>query len=118
SGALYAPRAALERLTARANAPIFGLARTFFGLGIVGGRLIDFSMLGTQTGALAVRVLDRPSAPAAVESMDLGAPRFDARALARWSISRSDLPPGAIVEFDPPSLWAQYRSQLVGVVLL
>jgi PAS domain S-box-containing protein len=119
SGASYQPRSVLRRLSARSSVPIFGLSKTFLGFGIVGGRLIDFSALGTQTGALAARILGgEQAASLAIQSIDPGAPRFDAQALTRWKIHRSQLPPGAVVEFETPSIWQQYRWQLVGLLLL
>lgn len=47
-----------------------------------------------------------------------GAPTFDWRALNRWGISESRLPPGSIVRFGPPSVWDQYRWYIVGAFII
>jgi PAS domain S-box-containing protein len=39
---------------------------------------------------------------------------FDWRALERWRISESLLPPDSVVRFKPPSLWDQYRWFILG----
>jgi signal transduction histidine kinase len=38
---------------------------------------------------------------------------FDGRQLQRWSIDERRLPPGSLVRFRPPSLWRDYRRQVL-----
>jgi hypothetical protein len=40
----------------------------------------------------------------------------DWRALQRWHIPESALPPGSVVEFKPPSAWEQYKWEIVGTL--
>ena len=39
------------------------------------------------------------------------------RALQRWHIPESALPPGTVVEFKPASLWKLYKWEIVGIVV-
>jgi C4-dicarboxylate-specific signal transduction histidine kinase len=43
-------------------------------------------------------------------------PVFDARAMQRWGIGESRLPPGSIVSFRRPSLWRDYRREVLVVL--
>jgi two-component system, NarL family, sensor kinase len=43
---------------------------------------------------------------------------FDWRALQRWGLKERDLPPGSIVLYRQPSLWEQYKWQVVGAASL
>jgi two-component system sensor kinase FixL len=45
-------------------------------------------------------------------------PMFDSRALQRWGISESRLPPGSIVRFRVPSIWQSYRWYVVGALAI
>jgi two-component system sensor histidine kinase UhpB len=43
---------------------------------------------------------------------------FDARALARWGIAESGLPPDSTAPSRPPSLWREYGPQVLAAALL
>jgi signal transduction histidine kinase len=43
---------------------------------------------------------------------------FDARALARWGIAESRLPPDSTVPSRPPSLWREYGPQVLAAAVL
>jgi signal transduction histidine kinase len=45
-------------------------------------------------------------------------PVFDWRALQRWRISQSRLPPNSIVRFHPQSMWEQYRWAMLGALVM
>ena len=44
-----------------------------------------------------------------VPTQRLGLPIFDWRELQRWGIAESQLPPGSVVRYRQPSLWAEYK---------
>jgi PAS domain S-box-containing protein len=44
--------------------------------------------------------------------------QVDWRALQRWHIPESALPPGSVILYRPPSLWEQYRKYLVAGIAL
>lgn len=117
AGVVHEGGRALERIHAVANAPIFSEQDTFFGRGIVGGRMTNITDVSRQTAAVAVRILGGES-PGSIKTPPIPAasPRYDWRELKRWNISESQLPPGSEVVFRVPSLWEQYRPQLTAVM--
>ena len=66
--------------------------------------------IGKRAGELARLVLSG-TAPESLplETNTGNVPMFDWRALKRWGISESRLPPDSVVRFRPPSLWEEYR---------
>ena len=43
---------------------------------------------------------------------------FDWRALKRWGISESRLPPGSVVQFKPQSMWEQYHWYIIAALII
>ena len=123
AGVSHEANAALSRLSATANAPVFSYIDNFFGdATTVGGPMHSVEELSTVAATVAVRILngekagDIKTSPTRYE-----APQFDWRQMQRWGISESDLPPGSTVLFKPPTMWETYRSQILtvsGVILL
>lgn len=116
AGVVHEGSRAIDRIHAVANAPIFSEQDTFFGRGIVGGRMTDISDVSRQTAAAAVRILGG-ELPGSIRTPPIiaASPRYDWRELKRWNISESQLPPGSEVFFRVPSIWEQYRPQLTAV---
>src|SRR5262249_23146415 len=112
------PAKALERVAARANAPIYGHVRTYVGRGIVRGRGVNFCEAeGTSAALLALRILagEKPEAipvPQVSENSDM----FDWRQLRRWGISETNLPPQSVVRYREPTFWDIYKWHIVGVI--
>lgn len=114
--------AALQRLHAAANAPIFGFSEEQLGLGIVGGPLVSMRQVGREAAAVALRIFDGES-PGRIEvpAVVLGQPVYDWRELERWGIERSFLPEGSSVRFRPTGLWEAHRTAVIlgsGVLVL
>ncbi len=111
--------AALSRLHAVANAPIFSYDDSFFGRAIVGGPIHSVLESSRQTAAVAVRLLGGEKAgDIKIPPVEFARPKFDWRELRRWGVSESRLPPGSEIHFRSPSLWNQYRTQILGVVAI
>jgi signal transduction histidine kinase len=122
AGVVHEGGRAIDRIHAVANAPMFSEQDTFFGRGIVGGRMTNIADVSRQTASVAVRILGGES-PSSIKTPPIPAasPRYDWRELKRWNISESQLPPGSEVLFRVPTVWEQYRPQLtagVGAILL
>jgi len=100
-----------------ANAPVYATSGAAVGLGIVGGRVVSFEALGNEAAQVGFRVLkgEKPEAiaPHGVPSV----PMFDWRALKRWGISETSLPPGAVVKFKESSLWENYKWIIIALIL-
>ena len=114
TGTAYADDRVFAELHDQANAPLFSAQNVYFGAGIVGGSLLSIDDLSRRTAEVAVQLLNGASPKSVnVPPQRLGQPIFDARELQRWGISESRLPPGSVVRYRAPSLWAAYR----GIVL-
>jgi PAS domain S-box-containing protein len=102
-----------------ANAPVYLMTDTPLGTGAVGGSIASVEAFGKRAGELA-RLILTGTAPASLpfEIRTDTVPTFDWRALQRWGISESRLPPNSIVRFRPPSLWEEYGWYLVGVLFI
>jgi PAS domain S-box-containing protein len=117
TGKRFVPAEALERLAARANAPIYGRADTHVGRGLVGGHVFSFEAEGRTAARLGGRILAGEE-PGSVSPVEPGGALvlFDARQLRRWGIDERDLPPGSVVRYKERSFWDGYRWHVLGVV--
>ncbi|HEY6971430.1 MAG TPA: ATP-binding protein, partial [Candidatus Angelobacter sp.] len=109
SGHAYIPARLCPLIAYGSNAAVFAWYDTFLGSGIVGGSILDFKELGTTTGNLGLRILDRGTASGLPVENWPGHPVVDWRQLERWGISEERLPSGAIVRFRTPSAWERYK---------
>jgi signal transduction histidine kinase/DNA-binding NarL/FixJ family response regulator len=119
AGEPFFPSTALERLAAKANAPIYGHVDTYVGRGAVGGRVFTFETEGASAARLGLRILagekvESIPVTGASENTDL----FDYRQLRRWGIDEGSLPPGSVVRYKELSFWDVYRWHVIGVVSL
>ncbi|MGH8514895.1 MAG: ATP-binding protein, partial [Gammaproteobacteria bacterium] len=89
----------------------------FFGHEIVGGPHVPVLEAGRQTAEVAVRILGGEKAgDIKVPPVGFGTPKFDWRQMQRWGISESRLPPGSVIRFRGPSLWRDYRREVLVVL--
>ena len=113
------PVEAASLLARVSSVPMYSIARTYFGQGIVGGYLADHEVIGAQAGELALRILSgaRPETLHATNASLT--PMFDWRAMERWNIAPARLPPGSNIRFRVLTAWDQYRPYIFsGVALL
>jgi PAS domain S-box-containing protein len=101
-----------------ANAPVLSLADVNLGHGEVGGYLDSFDKEGQIVGGIARRILagERPQDIPVVRGTDVY--MFDWRALRRWGLKESDLPPGSIVLYRQPTAWESYKWYIMGGAFL
>ena len=119
AGATFVPAEVLERLAARANAPIYGHVDTYVGRGAVGGHVFQFETEGANAARLGLHLLagERPgsiSGPKVSPNTYL----FDARQLRRWGIAEGDLPAGSVVRNRETGFWGEYRWHILAVLSL
>ena len=109
---------ALPLILGAANAPVFVMDDVDLREGTVGGDLVNWANDGHLAADMAVRVLngEKPENIPIVKSKD--AYTFDWRALNRWKLKESDLPPGSVVLNRERSFWDVYKRYVVGGVLL
>jgi signal transduction histidine kinase len=100
-----------------ANAPVFTLADTLVGQGAVGGRVVRYVGEGKIVAALVLDIL-QGAKPAGVVKEETSAYIFDWRALQRWGLRESDLPPGSIVLYRQQGFWELYWRYILGAIFL
>jgi signal transduction histidine kinase len=119
AGEHFVPHDVAERVSAAANAPVYGFLDQYLGRGIVGGQLYSLDAHGEEAANLALQIL----AGTAPSQLPLVEPRasltmFDWRQLQRWGLSESELPAGAIIRFREPSVWREYRLYVLGAAAI
>jgi PAS domain S-box-containing protein len=118
-GRIFSNSTTQKLVSQSANVPLYSFVDTALGYGTVGGRMFQMEALGTKTGEIALRVLSGESA-ALIEPVVISdnPAMFDWRELKRWGISEGNLPPGSIIKYREPTLWSEYKRQvIVGAVL-
>jgi PAS domain S-box-containing protein len=87
--------------------------------GCIGGAFPDSTKILLRTGEIAARVLlgERPEDIPIVKGPDFQV-QADWRALRRWHIRESALPPGSVILYRPPSLWESYRKYLIATIVV
>jgi PAS domain S-box-containing protein len=97
-----------------ANAPVFSLFDVYLNHGEVGGYLSSLNEQGKVAGVMALRMLkgEKPSGIPKVKGVN--AYIFDWRALKRWGLKESALPPGSRVLNRQPTAWDAYKPYLIG----
>ncbi len=114
-GMFYSPADALALVAETANRPIVISTESLLGRGGIGGFLQLPTSVGKETAQLAMRVLDGESGiPIAVG--DNVRPMFDWQQMRRWGVSESSLPAGSEIRFRDPTVWAQYRAQILVII--
>ena len=110
----------LPVLASGANAPIFTV-ESFVGPGPVGGYVFSEAAQGRVAAEMALRILKgvRPQDVPVVKLVN--SYMFDWRALQRWKLDASKLPPGSIVLNRQPTLWERDRTYIftaISVILV
>ncbi len=117
AGEAFVPRDLTADLSDAARAPVYGVYETYVGRGIVGGYVESFEAIGREAARIGLRILagDPPESmpPGRVETQAF---MVDWRQLRRWGLDETRLPPGTIVRFEQPSLWQQYRREILAVI--
>ena len=116
AGVAHEANAALSKLSATANAPVFSYLDNFFGDTTVGGPMHSVEEGSAVAAAVAVRILNGEKAgDIKTPPTRYASPKYDWRQMQRLGISESDLPPGSTVLFKPPSPWETYRWPILTV---
>lgn len=117
AGVPYEYDKVIKALRATANAPMESMCESALGLGIVGGPLTDSVAEGQKSARVAVRILNGERAgDIHVPAPTVSTPIYDWRELQRWNISESRLPPGSVIKFREPTIWARYGNWMIGGV--
>ena len=113
AGYAHEGNAALDKLSAAANAPIFSYLDVWFGDSILGGSMQSALEGSVVAAAAAIRILDGEKAgDVKIAPTRFTPPRFDWRQMRRFGISDSNLPAGSTVYFREPRVWQRYSWQI------
>ncbi len=102
-------RAALERLDAAAPMPYFGITIDTFGSGLVGGCFVDREQMGHEAASITNNILKNDARFAHWGQSDALVPTIDYRALKRFDVKASLVPPDAKILYLPESGWIRYE---------
>ena len=105
-------------VAAAANAPVFTFYDVYLNHGEVGGYLSNLGEQGKVAGGMALRILrgERPQDIPRVKGANTY--MFDWRAVRRWGLKQSEIPPGSIVLNRQPTVWESQKGYLVGGISL
>ncbi|WP_367850361.1 response regulator [Rhodoferax sp. WC2427] len=115
TGMAYVPFDVLAQVVEVAAAPVFGTTDATLKQGATGGLVFLDNAFGRQVMRLALRTLRGelpPGGPGGFIRAD-STPLFDWLRLQRWHLDPDLLPPGSVVLNRPPTLWAQYRTEVL-----
>jgi PAS domain S-box-containing protein len=101
-----------------ANAPVFSLFDVFLNHGEVGGYLSSLNGQGRIAGDMALRLLNGEKPQDIPRVTGVTAYMFDWRALRRWGLNESALPPGSIVLNKPLGVWEVYKRYIIAGIFL
>lgn len=119
TGKAFVGRDVARQLARISPAPVYGPYSTYLDTGVVGGFFETFESHGAAAADLILAIeagADPVSLPPKVNPTQ--AFQVDARAMARWGLKQSDLPPGTTVLFKQPSLWEEHHYLISAVALV
>ncbi|OGP69499.1 MAG: hypothetical protein A2Y80_06060 [Deltaproteobacteria bacterium RBG_13_58_19] len=115
AGNVYRQDTVLYQMGSRSQVPIYGLYTSDLGKGIVGGRLLDGSLLGEQAARYAVRILAGEHVrEMPVLQKSFSQPMFDHDQIQRFGIKASQLPPDSTIVKRLASVYATYKRLIWG----
>ena len=104
-------------VAAAANAPIFTMSDRLFNHGEVGGDVSSAVEAGKLAGGIVLLILNGEK-PQDVRGRRVKTHLFDWRALKRWDLKETDLPPGSIVLNRQRTVWEAYKAYIIGGISL
>ncbi|MBR0696626.1 ABC transporter substrate binding protein [Bradyrhizobium lablabi] len=118
-GNTFVPAEMAGSLAAASPAPLYAPYDTYIGNGIVGGFVETFESVGIEAADMALQILaGKDPATIAPQTNPGQAYRVDYRALARWMLQESKLPPGTVVLFKKPTIWTEHRGIVSAAILI
>jgi signal transduction histidine kinase/ABC-type uncharacterized transport system substrate-binding protein len=118
-GRTFVPAQVAADLSALSPAPVYGPYDTFVGKGAVGGFVETFESVGVAAADLAIEILEGKAPAALPPRTNPGQHyRVDYRAMQKWHLSESNLPPGTTVLFKKPTIWDEYRGTVLAALFV
>jgi signal transduction histidine kinase len=118
TGRVFESSDVLASLVKIANRPILVNNPASVGTGPLGGVVSDTAALGRQLADYVQKILAGKRTSELAFTVGATGPVLDWRQLKRWDVDTALVPPGAEVRFHQPSLWEEYREDIIAVVAL
>jgi len=113
-GQKFTPRDAASVIAAESTAPTYAVYDTFLGRSVLGGYMGTFEDIGSQLGAIVKKQV-QGSADIPQVTPVVTRPVVDWRQLQRFGIDPDRLPGDTEVRFRTPTLWDEYRTELLTI---
>ena len=114
AGVPFERLAAFDELLEHSPVPIYSVFGSEIGRGAVGGPYLPELHAGAVAAGVALERLESPERPPPLARViPMAMPTYDWRALERWRIPESRLPPGSEVRHRAPSPWAEHATGIV-----
>lgn len=120
AGQRFVPRDAARKIATASSVPVYSVYDTFIDGGVLGGYMGTFQDTGEQLATLVQNYLRGDRDLSAMTPL-IARPVVDWREVERFGIDAGLLPAGTDVRFRAPSLWDDYREQVlvtIAVLLL
>jgi C4-dicarboxylate-specific signal transduction histidine kinase len=118
-GNAFVPAQVAGSLAAVSPAPLYAPYDTYISNGIVGGFVETFESVGVRAADMTLQILAGKDPATIPPQTNPGqAYRVDQRALARWKLQESKLPPDTVVLFKEPTIWAEHRGAVIAAVVI
>jgi PAS domain S-box-containing protein len=108
SGAIHISRDVVRDLVACSPVPIFGIADHFLEEGVVGGYVVSSELEGRRGGQMLAQLAAGKPLPALAYVEDYGEYQFNWKAMQRWGIRESRLPPGSQILYRPERIFDRH----------
>ncbi|KRR01853.1 hypothetical protein CQ12_13485 [Bradyrhizobium jicamae] len=118
-GKRLVPRDVAAAIATASPVPVYGFFETYLGTGVVGGYTDTYKSVGTTAADIVLEILsgtDVAKIPPRVNP-EL-AFRVDERAMQRWNLKQTNLPPDSVVMFHVPGIWEQHYLLISGIALV
>jgi len=108
-----------KKVAAVAKVPVFVTAEAFIRFGVVGGAVLRTEDFGKRAGEYALDYLrgNRSLTEQITTIKPNYYPMFHWPQIQKWHVDPARLPVDSVFVDRPPTLWEQYRGQVVAVVL-
>ncbi|MGO9314554.1 MAG: ATP-binding protein [Syntrophobacteraceae bacterium] len=118
AGRAYHSQYVAGKISQTAGCPVYGIADTFLGHGIVGGDMFPTYLQGRVSGRVLIGLFGARGLTAGSEETRVPLIRqVDERAMVRWGLSEKNLPEGYEVVNRSPSLLRDYKGHVVVALL-
>src|SRR5882672_5107501 len=118
-GNTFVPAQVAGPLSAVSPAPLYAPYDTYIGNGVVGGFVETFESVGVRAADMALQILaGKDPATIAPQTNPGQAYRVDHRAMARWNLQESKLPPDTAILFKEPTIWTEHRGAVVAAIVI